>query len=79
MAIPKLLQTSEGTGDLSLTVKGILVAIIPIVIAVTPLNEVEGNAIIEVIVTIVNLSTMLIASVAGAFGLYRKIKNRLQS
>ena len=76
MEIPKILQTSEeGQSNLALSVKGVLIAVIPVVIALTGLAEADVNAIVDLIIASVNTVSVVAALIATGYGLYRKLRN----
>jgi len=68
-----MLGSSVDPNKLSLTVKGILIALIPLFIAIGRMNGLE---LIETnLVQIINGIATLIATVVTLWGLIRKIKN----
>lgn len=78
MTIPKILSSSADSTRLSLTIKGLLIGVIPVVLVVAPtlgLNLEEGtlkefvNALDQVFVALFGL----LAAVTTLYGLGRKI------
>lgn len=67
----KWFLSSTGNGDISLTIKGILMSVIPLVITIARLkgSEVQESDLVEV----VQLITAMVASMTVAYGLGRKI------
>jgi hypothetical protein len=68
----KLITSSADPRALSLTVRGILVAILPVFLVVTGMDEMEANVILDRIVDIVFYGSALISVSFTAFGLIRK-------
>lgn len=73
MNLSKLLTSSSDPTALSLTVKGVLVAILPVALVVTGVSESDANALIESIVDIVFYGATLFSLVMTAYGLVRKV------
>lgn len=71
--INKLLKSSADPEKLSTTVKGILLAIVPVIIMVTGLEQEEVNTLVNAIVQVVFLGASLISACQIIYGLARKI------
>lgn len=67
-------QSSTGTGDLALTIKGLLVAIVPLL--VTVVHHYGYNVAQDQVIDVGNAILATIASGMIAFGLIRKLVNR---
>lgn len=67
------LSSSADANKISLTVKGILLSLVPIIMIMTGLTEAEIQPIIDTIVQIVFLATTLISAGQVLYGLMRKI------
>lgn len=74
----KYLASSVNPEKLSLTIKGILVGLVPLIIVLTGLNQAELNEVIEGIIQAVTGITTAIAGVMTAYGLLRKIWIKLK-
>lgn len=72
----KWYHSSDGSGNLSLTVRGAIVAIVPIVVAILSSQgiQVDQNVIIEFVDSIF----AVIAAAMIAFGLGRKVYYKLK-
>jgi hypothetical protein len=67
----KILRSSTGSGNLSLTIKGLLISLVPITIAIL---QAQGYSIAEADLTqAIDTVFTTIASVTVAVGLIRKI------
>jgi hypothetical protein len=75
MNFEKLITSSADPRALSLTVKGILVAVLPFLLMVTGLPEADANAIIEVVVDVVFYGSTLLSLIMTGYGLIRKALN----
>lgn len=71
--LPKAVRSSANPEQLSRTVRGVLVSLIPIMIVVLGIDEVDANALVDGVVNIVFLATSLWAGVDMVIGLARKI------
>jgi hypothetical protein len=69
----KFLASSADPTKLSLTIKGVLLSLLPIILVVTGMTEETVQPIIDGIVQIVFLVTSLISAVQIIYGLIRKI------
>ena len=67
------LSSSADANKISLTVKGILLSLVPIIMILTGLTEAEIQPIIDTIVQIVFLATTMISAGQVLYGLMRKI------
>lgn len=67
------LSSSADANKISLTVKGILLSLVPIIMIMTGLTEAEIQPIIDTIVQIVFLATTMISAGQVLYGLMRKI------
>ncbi len=74
MTIQKLLTSSADPKKTSLFVKGILVALVPLVMAFTGASEAYVSAIVDGIVDVVFYGTALLSSVQIVYGLARKLQ-----
>lgn len=72
----KLTRSSTDPKQLSMTVQGVLVGLVPLIITITGLTEAQLNEIIEAVVDIVYLTTSLVAAAYTVVGLIRKAVNR---
>lgn len=71
--LDKLLTSSSNPRELSLTVKSLLISLIPLAMVVTGLPEAALQPVIDAIVDIVYHATLLVAAIGSAFGLLRKL------
>jgi len=69
----KFLASSVDPSKLSLTIKGILLGILPIFLVVTGMTEETIQPIIDAIVQIVFLGTSFVSTFQIVYGLIRKI------
>jgi hypothetical protein len=69
-----LITSSIDPNKVSLTVKGFIVMILPIVLAVTGITSEQANPIIDLIVQVVFLGSTILSSIMMLYGLIRKIK-----
>lgn len=74
MTFKKLITSSSDPKKLSLSVKGFLMALVPIIMFATGLSEMDVNAMIDVVTRIVFLGSSLVASVQILYGMLRKVK-----
>jgi hypothetical protein len=74
MNFEKFITSSSDPRKLSLTVKGFLLAILPIILAITGMTEGEVQPIIDVVVDLTFYLTSIIAGVQMLIGLVRKVK-----
>ena len=70
----KLFTSSADPKALSLTVKGILTAILPIVIVLLGIDEATANGILDTIVNIVFYGSTLLSALVTLYGLLRKVR-----
>lgn len=75
MNFEKLVTSSSDPRALSLTVKGVLTAVLPFLLMLTGLPEADMNAIVELVVDIVFYGTTLLSLVMTVYGLIRKAVN----
>lgn len=68
----KIITSSSDPAKISATVKGILVAIVPIIMMVTGASEADTHNLINQIVNIVFYGTSLYSAVMVVFGIIRK-------
>ena len=80
MALPKFLQSSQNAQALSLTIKGILVGLIPVVLILLKAFDVEGEVVpddLQTIATNIGDSIIvlftLVSSITTMYGLLRKL------
>lgn len=69
----KLLSSSYDSQKLALTVKGILVGIIPLLVLVTGVSEMEINGIIDPLIDLIEKGGLIVASIMTLYGAIRKI------
>ena len=67
-------QSSSGNGDLALTIKGLLVALIPLFIIAAKFYNVE--LMYDEVLSVIEGVAGAISAIMVAFGLIRKIANR---
>lgn len=72
----KLITSSSDPKKLSLTIKGILVAIVPIVAVLLGLPEADLQPLINGIVDVVYAGSALISAVMVVYGAGRKVYNQ---
>lgn len=72
----KLTRSSTDPKQLSMTVQGILVGLVPLIITLTGLTKAQLNEIIDAVVNVVYLGTSLVAAAYTVWGLIRKAFNR---
>ena len=70
----KLFTSSADPKQLSLTVRGILLAVLPILIALSGVDEATATGIVDTIVDITFYGTTLFSLVVTLYGLLRKIR-----
>lgn len=70
----KLIRSSTDPKALSLTVRGILVSVLPIAIAVLGIDEAVANGIVDAVVNLVYYGASLVSVVMTLYGLIRKVK-----
>lgn len=78
--VPALGSSSDGE-KIALTVKGLLVGIIPIVIAISGtfgvnLDLTELNTLVDSVVNVIISVSLAVSAVMTAFGLARKVVNK---
>ena len=83
MIYPKMLGSSVDPAKLSLTIKGILIGLVPVIIIIAKgfdvdLNNDELNQTIEAIVAVIVNIGLFSSSVMFAFGLIRKVVNKFK-
>lgn len=71
----KLITSSQNPKELSLTVRSILIAIVPVVIAFTGIQTETVNIVVDSIVDIVYFASSIVAALGTLYGLYRKYRN----
>ena len=71
MNLEKFVTSSVDPTKLSLTVRGFLVAFIPLILVFTGLSETEVNTLVDGIVRIAFLGTALYSAVAVVGGIFR--------
>lgn len=69
----KFITSSIDPNKVSLTVKGFLVMILPLVLAFTGITSEQANPIIDLIVQIVFLGSTFVSSLMMLYGILRKI------
>lgn len=67
------LSSSADANKISLTVKGILLSLVPIIMISTGLTEAEIQPIIDTVVQMVFLATTIVSAGQVLYGLMRKI------
>lgn len=70
--IPKVLQSSIDPAKISLSVKGILVLLLPVIMLVTPVDSETLNPIVSVIGDVVFYGASFLGSALALYGLVRK-------
>lgn len=73
MTIQTLLTSSADPTKTSLFIRGILTALVPLVIALTGLNEADVNAFIDAVVNAAFYITGALAAAQVVYGLARKL------
>lgn len=73
MNLDKLITSSSNPAEISATIKGIIVAILPIVIYFTGASESDINAIVDGVIQVIFLGTTIYSTVMTVFGIGRKI------
>ena len=68
-----LIMSSANATKYSTTVKGLLIGILPVIMAVTGLTTEDAQSWIDVITNLVFFGTSLIATIQVIYGLARKI------
>lgn len=76
MKKPKIIRSSADPTQVSMTVRGILLALVPVVMATTGITEAVANEFIDSVVQVVFLGTSLLSAVWTLWGLARKVYNR---
>lgn len=74
MNFNKLITSSADPKALSLTVKGILTAALPIFIALSGADEATANGIMDMVVNVVFYGSGLFSTVVTLWGLLRKLQ-----
>ena len=69
----KFITSSIDPNKVSLTVKGFLVMILPLVLAFTGITSEQANPIIDLIVQVVFLGSTFVSSLMMLYGLIRKV------
>jgi sulfite exporter TauE/SafE len=69
----KLIVSSTDPHKVSMTVKGLLVAIAPLAMIIFGINDADFNAVIEALVNVVFLGTQLLSALLIVVGLVRKL------
>lgn len=72
----KITRSSTDPEALSLTIRGILVGLIPLIIALTGLTEKELMPIVDGVIEIINITAALVSAVWVTYGLIRKAIER---
>lgn len=67
------LSSSADANKISLTIKGILLSLVPIIMISTGLTEAEIQPIIDTVVQMVFLATTIVSAGQVLYGLMRKI------
>lgn len=70
----KLLMSSSDPQKLSLTIRGLLVGIIPMILLFTNLTEAEINIAIDAIVQIIFWGASIVSAGQMLYGLLRKLR-----
>lgn len=78
MKLPSFLMSSADPAKLGLTVRGALLAILPIVIIFSGLTEAELLPAVDAIVSFVTITSSAVAAFWFALGLVRKIYFRIK-
>jgi len=74
MNLDKLIKSSADPKALSLTVKGVLTALLPVFIAFSGADEATANGILDLIVDVTFYGSALVSTVVTLYGLLRKLK-----
>lgn len=69
MDLPKPLRSSDGSGKLSTTIKGILVAFVPLIVTYTSLEE-------NVVMELIQAFTAVLSGLIVIYGIAKKVYNR---
>lgn len=72
MNIQKLLASSSDPKKLSMTIKAVLLALVPVFIVVTGMQEADVLGFIDQIVDVVFYGSALVSAFMGLYGLARK-------
>ena len=78
MEIPKIFQSSIDPSQLSLTIRGLAVAIIPVLLVLFQMYNInvthqDLNGIVEAIVNVITALSAVVSAIMVAWGLIRKI------
>ena len=76
MNFKDLLMSSTDRTKVSLAIKGISVAVIPVLIVLTGSNEADLNALVEVIIDVVYFGGAFISAAMTVSGIVRKVQLR---
>ena len=76
----KILQSSQNPATLSLTVKGILVGLVPLALLLFGGNITEGDAneVINGVIGVITAVSGAVAAIITVLGAVRKVKNKLK-
>lgn len=72
--LAKLFTSSQDPTKISLMVKGLLMAMAPILMVVFGLTEADFNGIVDALVKLVFVATSLVAAIQVAYGAIRKVR-----
>lgn len=72
----KFITSSADPDQVSLTIRGFLLSILPIAMLLTGIPEAELNVIVDVITDVVFWGTGLVSAIQVLYGLVRKIWKR---
>jgi len=76
MTLQKFLTSSANPNEVSLTIRSLLVAVVPIMMIVTGLPEADIQPIVDTVVDIVYLAASLLAAIGTCYGLLRKLYHK---
>jgi len=74
--VSRLTRSSDGSGNLSTTIKGILLGVAPIIILVFGFAPEEINGFIDIIVEIIEKGLGLISLIVVVWGLGKKLYHK---
>lgn len=72
----KLITSSEDARKISMTIKGLLLSLVPVTMAVTGLNEDSVVGVVTILNDLVYYGLMLLSTALTLVGALRKVKNR---
>lgn len=72
----KLITSSEDARKISMTIKGLLLSLVPVTMALTGLNEDAVVGVVTILNDLVFYGLMLLSTALTLVGALRKVKNR---